>query len=447
MNIDFTVSIPLNKDHDVVVAGGGPSGCAAALAAARHGARVVLLEAGSCLGGMGTRGLVPCWTPFSDGEKIIYRGIAQEIFDEVKKGMPHIKAEDTEWVAIDAERLKRILDQKLTEAKVDVFFNASVVSVAVEDGAEGRKRVQYVVAAHKGQLRAYGGKVFIDGTGDSDLVALAGLPCRYGEETTGETQPMTHCFVVTNVDEYNYRTMPVLHMRNPQSVSYDIARSEKYPLVKSAHCVHKLLGPRTIGFNAGHIWDVDPTDPVSASRALMEGRKLAWQYHEGLREFLPRVFGASWLAQTAHMSGIRDSRRAIGEYTIVLDDYLTRRSFPDEIGRNTNYLDRHITKNHNVRILAGDANGEEEWEHYKPGESHGIPYRALVVKDADNVFAAGRNVSCDHRTQGSIRVMPVCMVMGQAAGTAAVLAKGKALRTVDTDELREILKKDGAYFV
>jgi hypothetical protein len=405
------------------------------------------LEKTSSLGGMATQGLVPCWAPFSDKTKIVYTGIAEELFSLTKKGMPHVAEGEVDWVAIDAERLKRILDQKLEEAKVDVFFNTVIVSVGVEDAGASKKRISYVVAAHKGLLRAYGGKTFIDCSGDSDIVSLAGLPFRVGDEETGEIQPMTQCFVLSNVSEYYYEHMPLLHMGNPTSASYDIARSEKYPLVIDAHCVHKLLGPGTVGFNAGHLWDVDPSDPKSSSKALARGRELAYEFYEGLREFLPRVFSASHLVQVAEMFGVRDSRRVIGEYTITLDDYFKRRSFPDDIGRNSYFLDRHLTRRQNDRVMAGAANGEEEFEAYQPGESHGIPYRALVVRDAENLLAAGRNISCEHRPQGSIRTIPICMVMGQAAGIAAAITQqGTALRDLDIKALQAELERDGVNF-
>jgi hypothetical protein len=240
--------------------------------------------------------------------------------------------------------------------------------------------------------------------------------------------------------------MPILHMSEPKSISYDIARSEKYPLVKDAHCCPDLIGPASVGFNAGHLWDVDPRDLENSSRALMQGRELARQYHEGLKEYLPQVFGASWLAQTAPVVGVRESRRIIGDYTFTAEDYFARRSFDDEIGRNCYFLDVHLNKAQNEQVLDGKANGEENWEPYKAGESHGIPYRSLVVAGADNLLAAGRIISCDHRTQGSLRVMPVCFVTGQAAGTAAALIpKGAALRDLDISLLRERLRKDGAY--
>jgi hypothetical protein len=448
MNVNFSVDIPLDDSHDVVVAGGGPAGCAAALAAARHGAKVLLLEYTSGLGGMGTAGLVPAWCPFSDGEKIIYRGIAQEIFERVKAGMPHVEKDHVDWVPIDAEVLKRTLDRMLTDAGVDVIFNTMIMGAGVETGLSGKKRIRYLVTVHKGGQRAWAGNVFIDCTGDADVAALAGIGRRYGDEKTGEVQPATHCFVLSNVDESRYQTMPLLHGSDPKSASYDIARSGKYPEIKDAHCCHSMVGPRTVGFNAGHLWDVDPCDPRGISKALMLGREIAHQYHEALKERLPEVFGAAWLSQTASVMGLRETWRIIGDYELTLEDYLARRTFPDEIGRNSYFLDVHLSREDRERLLLGEINGEEGFARYNPGESHGLPRGILQVRDGENILAAGRNVSAEHRVHGSVRVMPVCFVMGQAAGVmAALTGTGKDVRAVDTGLLRETLKRDGAYFL
>jgi hypothetical protein len=399
---------------------------------------------------MGTAGLVPAWCPFSDKEKIVYRGIGLEIFEALKKEMPHVKPGDTDWVPIDPEALKRILDRLLINAGVKVLFNSTLVGAEVEkdDGAENGKRFKYLIAAHRGSLRAYGAAVFVDCTGTADLVNLGGLPCRQGNEGTGEVQAATHCFVITNVDDYHYRTMPALHSSNPASVSHDLARSGKYPLIKTAHCCNSPLGPQAVGFNAGHLFNVDPTDPENISAAAMQGRELAYQYHQGLKEYLPEVFGASWLAQTAQTVGARESRRIIGDYVLTAEDYLARRSFDDEIGRNCYYLDRHPNqKELERRAVTGEKGGESSARPYNPGESHGIPYRSLIPRGACNVLAGGRNISCDHLIYGSLRVMPTCFVTGQAAGTAAALSsREKRVRDVDIGLLRERLRKDGAFF-
>lgn len=442
MNIEFTKEIVLNKEYHIVVAGGGPSGCAAAIAAAREGAKVLLAEASGSLGGMGTSGLVPAWCPFSDGQKIIYRGIALEVFERTKKWMKHVKVEDVDWTPIDAEALKRVYDEMICEAGVTVLFHTQIISV-MKDG----EKITRLIAANKAGLTAFESKIYIDCTGDADLVEMAGLPFQYGNEADHEVQPVTHCFTLTNVDEYHYLHSPFLHMHNPDSAIYDIARSPKYPMVTDAHCCNSLIGPRVVGFNAGHLWDVNATDPFQVSKALMAGRQLAHQLHEGLKEYLPETYGASHLTVTAPSLGIRESRRIVGEYTITFEDYIKRRSFPDEIGRNCYFLDVHHTEKEKEKVMEGVNRGDENWETYSPGESHGIPYRSLIPKGISNLLTAGRSISCERKIQGSLRVMPVCLVTGQAAGTAAWLALStNDVQNIDTGRLRDSLRQRGAFF-
>lgn len=443
MNIRFSREIPLNDQYDVIVAGGGPSGCAAAVAAAREGASVLLIEAAGALGGMGTNGLVPAWCPFSDRTKIVYRGIALEVFEKAKAEMKHVKQGDLDWVPIDPEALKRVYDEIALNAGVTVLFHTQVVDALCRE-----QNIDYIAAANKAGITAYRAKVYVDCTGDADLAALAGLEFDYGEEESHEVQPSTHCFMIANVDYFHYRNMPFLHMNNTDSAVYDIARSEKYPLVTDPHCCNSVIGPGTVGFNAGHIWDVDATDPLCVSRAMMEGRRIAYQYHQGLKEYLPEAFGGSFLAATAPSMGIRESRRIIGEYRITIRDYEERRNFPDEIGRNCYFLDVHHSITEREKLLSGESNGQEGWEAYSDGESHGIPYRSLIPKNIKNLLVAGRSISCEHIIQGSVRVMPVCLVTGQAAGTAARLAcdtAGNDVRAVDISSLRKILKQNGTY--
>jgi len=199
-----TITVPARgvpvEDCDVMVAGGGPAGCTAAIACAREGARTLLIEQFNCLGGMGTVGLVPAWCPFTDEEKVIYRGIGFEIFKELKSRMPHVPEEKLDWVPIDPELLKLIYDRRVTEAGVEVRFQTQLVGVLTEN-----RRVTFVLIANKAGLSAVRARVFVDTTGDGDLAARAGAEFQKGDPETGEMQPTTLCFTLAGVDTERFQ--------------------------------------------------------------------------------------------------------------------------------------------------------------------------------------------------------------------------------------------------
>ncbi|HEY3332146.1 MAG TPA: FAD-dependent oxidoreductase [Capsulimonadaceae bacterium] len=437
--------IPLDDTYDVIVVGGGPSGCTAAAAAARDGAKTLLIESTGCLGGMGTSALVPAWCPFSDKEKIIYRGLGERILMTMKEQTPHVPKEQVDWVAIDAERLKRIYDDIVLEFGAKVLFNTLLTSVETD----GDGTVTTIIAANKAGLRAYRAKVYIDCTGDADLTAWAGAEYHLGDDSEdGRLMPATHCFVISNVDDYAYRTGPNLYGSNPESPIHKIMASGKYPLVPDLHMCSNIVGPGAVGFNAGHMWHVDNTKPETISEALVHGRKMAAQYRDGLAEFFPAAFANSFLTLTGSLMGIRETRRIVGDYVLTLEDYMARRSFDDEICRNSYFIDVHWAADNIAKDLETQAKWEKNNIHYGKGESHGIPYRCLTPKGLTNVIVAGRSISCEQIVQGSVRVMPVCLAMGEAAGAAAAQALGSDkvdVHSVDVTKLRDRLREAGGY--
>ena len=437
--------IKLVDTYDVLVAGGGPAGCTAAIAAAREGAKVLLIEATCSLGGMGTSGLVPAWCPFSDKEQIVYAGLAEKIMETVKAAMPHVPKTLVDWVPIDPEMLKVVYDDMVTESGADVLFNTFISMV----DTDGNGNVTTVIASNKEGLTAYKAEMYIDCTGDGDLSVWAGAEYEKGG-SKGELQPASHCFVLSNVDSYGYQFGGHLHPANLNSPAYPIMQSDKYPLIRDLHLCSNFIGPGTVGFNAGHLFDVDNTDASNLSRSLMLGRKIARSFRDGLAEFHPKAFANSFLAQTGALLGIRETRRIVGDYMLTVDDFVARRSFDDEICRNCYYIDVHNTKEDADKITKNEMNFDELYqdaEHYKDGESHGVPYRCLTPKGLNNVLIAGRSVSSDHLINGSLRVMPVCLAMGEAAGIAAHMAlkAGNDTRKVDVNTLREKLRSYGAY--
>ena len=366
------------------------------------------------------------------------------MFAKTKAGMPHVGAADLDWVPIDAERLKRVYDELVTEAGVTVLFHTSLARVETD----GQGRVTAILTVNKAGLCAWQAKTYVDGTGDADLAAWAGARCHRGD---GDGQPLmlpTLCFQLSNVDSYGYNHGPLMWSGDPKCPIHAVVDSGRYPALWSHHFGCTWVGPSALGFNAGHVKDVDGTDPASVSRGLMEGRRIAAQYREALAEIHPRAFANAFLAVTADQLGIRETRRIVGDYVLTLDDFLARRSFPDEICRNSYEIDLHWSPEQMAAhpaiaqaMLAGDLR-------YKPGESHGIPYRCLAPRELRNVSVAGRSISCDRIVQGSIRVMPVCLCTGEAAGLAASLAAGSAhadVHQVDPRQVRARLREAGAY--
>ncbi len=436
--------LPLHEGYDVIVVGGGPAGVAASVSAAREGAKTLLIEATGALGGMSTMGMVPAWCPFSDHEKIIYRGLAERIFNEGKRQMPFLNQDSLDWVPINPEIMKIIYDDLCAEFGVTVLFGTVLSDADAENG-----RVNGLLVTNKAGLSVYRAKVYIDCTGDGDLCAMAGAPFHLGDDDPAyPLQESTLCFSIGGVDDEAYVHGINLHTSNPDAPVHKMAASNEYPYVTDVHFCHSHIALGAVGFNAGHIRELrDGTDPEQLSRAYAVGRKKARDVLRGLKTMQPQSFGGAYLMETAPLMGVRETRRIVGEYTLTRDDYLARRTFPDEIARNSYYLDVHgKTK---PKPGEKEPTGEDILSRYGRGESHGIPYRCLIPRGFDNLLTAGRCISADRDVLGSVRVMPNCFTTGEAAGLASALCafSGESVRKIDTDDLRRRLSEYGAWFI
>lgn len=437
-------ALPVAATYDVIVLGGGPAGCAAAIAAAREGRPTLLVERFGFLGGSGTAALVPAFCPYTDRQQPVCRGLALEVLNDMKAQMPHVGADDLDWVPIDAEVLKRVYDQRVTAAGADVLFLTHFVDAPPIDG-----RITDVVVHNKSGLQRLSARVVVDCTGDADVVAAAGAPVEKGAADTGELQPCTMCFVMAGVD--NARLQPWLWENNAENLLLKpaIAAAKKNGdldiLEDAANVAYQ--SESTIGFNFSHVFDVDATDAAALSRAHIRGRELVAHLAAFVRKYLPGCENARVVTSGVQI-GVRETRRIVGDYVLTLDDYLARRSFPDEIARNAYYIDIHLSKEEWERNRGQDIDWTEKTHQYGPGESHGIPYRCLIPRGTSNLLVAGRCISTDRATQGSTRVMPNCLVMGEAAGCAAAWAAadhGGDVRAVDVGALRLRLRELGNY--
>jgi ribulose 1,5-bisphosphate synthetase/thiazole synthase len=429
----FKRTVPVRHKVDVFVAGGGPAGVAAALAAARQGADVFIAEGQACFGGMGTAGLVPAFMRFTDGIHFLADGIGREVY-EMMKSEGHIPAtadRPAGSVSIDVEALKRVYDILMETSGVSFAFHTQVIGVEAEEG-----HVAHAICAAKSGVFAVEADLFIDGTGDGDIAVWAGAPFEKGDEE-GNMMPGTLCSLWADVDWSR--------ADRRQATALEEAFKDGVFTIEDRHLPGMWrVGENVGGGNIGHTFGVDGTDERSLTAALLWGRKSLKEYEHYYKTYLDG-FESMRLVATGSLMGLRETRRIMGDYILSLQDFKDRATFEDEIGRYNYPVDIHPATPSPEDY--DQFRAEFESLRYQEGESYGIPYRILTPKGLDNVLVAGRCVSSDRFMQGSIRVMPGCYITGQAAGAAAALAVAAniSVHDVDIPSLRATLRELGAY--
>ena len=449
---EFFDSLPITFETDVCVVGGGPTGIAAALSAARNGARVLLIERMGFLGGSATAMQVPAFAPFSDRTKAIVRGIGWEVMTEHQRRLGHPlpdpdsyhKPQDSgrmDWVPIDVELLKRLYDELCEAADVTVLFHSFLAATLRREG-----RIDSLVLTNKTGLSLAKASVFIDATGDGDLAARAGCAFELGDES-GKTQGMTLCFTVAGGSRTKYLEYVYSTGDGYLAKLVEKGRAEgNWELPDSSLVGMSFKSESVAGCNLGHVYGYDATDPLSVSLAEREGRKVIAKLMAFLRRYVPGQESIELISSGPHI-GVRESRRIVGEYTLTLEDYLACRTFPDDIARCAYFIDLHAVTTAVAARAKSVTDGEKRSHLLPAGQSHGIPYRCLIPKGIENLLVAGRCLSAERAVQGATRVMPFCFAMGEAAGLAASMAVDLegAVRSVDIAALRQRLKAQGAW--
>ena len=424
---------------DVFVAGGGPAGCAAAYAAAKQGAKVFLAEAIGCFGGMGTAGLVPFFTGYSDGVHTLCNGFGSLVFERMEAYNGYGEAHGQRRT-IKPEVLKRIYDDIMLESGASFQFEAKMVSVIKEGD-----RITHAVLSMADGLCAVKAKVFIDATGDGILSTLAGAEYHLGNKD-GKIMPSSLCSFWCGIDWEKFTP----HRAELFETLKKAIESGEYFKIPDWHLTGVSQVNEDTGCgNVGHIFGLDATNPESRTQGWLQGRRIMPEYQRFYRECVPG-FENAVVAGTASLLGVRESRRIVCDYTLVRDDFFQRRSFPDEIGHFAYGIDIHPYDSSYQEYLRFKNDFTAPGARYDgtKGEHYGIPYRALAVKGIDNLLVAGRCISADNYMIASIRVMPGCFITGQAAGIAASMAAegaGSSVHGVDVEVLRKKLCAFGAY--
>ena len=439
----LTRNLPIESGYDLVVAGGGPGGCGAAISAARKGAKVLLVEALGCLGGMGTSALVSAWSHMANGKHSVIGGLMLEIVETLYERQYIAPSYDPSFwnttynrgLGYSTEGYKILLDELCEDAGVEVRFYTKVVEAETDPR---KKRLHGVVLHNIEGLSYVEAKAFIDATGDAVLADLCGVPSRRAGKDTPNIMPPTLCAANSGID---YQTFH----RKKQQEAVEKALQDGYFSQADRHVPGLFrTGQSTAILNAGHLFKMDALDCRSLSEGMKKGRRLAREYTEFFRRYVEGCEKIE-LVTTASYMGVRESRRIIGEYELDYDDYLQRRHFPDQIAIYCKQPDIHVY----------DTSPEEYERYYKefesmdllqPGESYGIPYGTLVPQGWTNLWVAGRCCASDLKVNGAIRDQPACLMMGQAAGTAAFqcIQRNQSASDLDTTELITTLRQDGA---
>ena len=439
--IKFSREIEVRHEVDVFVAGGGPAGIAAAVTAARQGSRVMMVDSQASFGGLGTAGGLTMFCCLGDGVNFVAGGIGRDVYETLRSrnGLSfNLPPHELGNVIYRVEVLKRVYDDLV--AASGAGFSLCTQCIGLEMARPGV--AQAAICNGKSGLFAVRAAVFVDATGDGDLCVWAGAPYEKGD-ASGRMQPGTLCSAWADIDWA--RAYAAGHGLWQQQAQLPRAFGKKVFEIEDAHLPGMLpIGPHTGGGNIGHAFGVDGTDERSLTRALVEQRRRLLDYERFYKEYLTG-FEQMELVYTGALMGIRETRRILGDYVLDVEDFKKQSVFDDEIGRFCYPVDVHPT----TPDTADHAKFEEEFQRlrYGPGENYGIPYRVLTPRGLDNILVAGRCVSADRSIQGSLRVMPGCLITGQAAGMAASLMskEGKRSRDISITALQSRLRAMGAY--
>lgn len=414
------------KKYNLIVVGGGLSGCAAAIAAAREGLSVLLVEKSGCLGGAISNNLVypfmRFWEKQEQGEERKY--LSTGIFTEMREAAAAIEGRPS-VTTFKPESFKWALDKMLMEANVEILFHTTLCGANVLGD-----KITSVRVLMKTGLTDIEADYFIDATGDGDLLYYAGCDFQLGRESDGLCQPMTTCFRLSNVDiELFNQERPVLQELYKQAQEKGEIKNPRENILAFTG-----IGDGILHLNTTRVIECDPTNPFELSKAEIVGREQAYEMFEFLKKN-SKACKNSTVISIANEIGVRESRKLKGLHILTTEELKDCVYFEDTIARGAYEIDIHNPSGTGTQLY-----------YFKKGEVYQIPYRSLVAKEYVNMLVAGRCLSATHEAHSAVRIMPICACLGEAAGTAIAIAynTGTNTHTLSVATLRETLRKNGA---
>ncbi|HNT38285.1 MAG TPA: FAD-dependent oxidoreductase [Rubrivivax sp.] len=423
---------------DVCVLGGGPAGMAAAVAAARGGARTLLVERYGFLGGMGTAGGVTSFAGLYGRRQGRMQQIVRGAADEVLERIAHLGGLNVPQDGLqgrirvrsyDTSAYKCAADAWLRSAGVQILFHALAVG-CIDDAGHDARRLEAVLVETRSGRRAIRAREFIDASGDADLAHFAAAPYELGDGRGGALFPSTMARI-GNVDAG--RALAAVGDFKAIDALMEAA-AERYRFARRGAILRPQRNPREWRANVTQVANaqgkaVDATDAQQLSDGEIEGRRQLVEYLRFLRAEVPG-FEAAELVEIAPQLGIRESRRIVGERVLSGEDVLGGARFADVIGLNGWPAEQHVA-------------GRIEWAFPRDADNayNHLPFAMLLPRGVSNLLVAGRCASMDHVGQSAARASGACFAMGQAAGSAAAL---RVAGRFSVAELQRVLRGDGA---
>ena len=438
------------KLYDLIVVGGGMSGVSAAVCAARKGMKVLLVEQNAMLGGMGTSGLI---TMVMTSRRYFY-GFGKELIDTlIEKGSarfienPAVKGYN--YYPFDAEGMKRELDSLILENQVDLLLYTKLIGVKME-----ADEIRALVLSALEEEITVSAKAYIDATGDAALSRMCGEEVLVGDESHNMQAPTMMAYYA-GIDFERYDAflstfegngrpakIEMIHTLVPKAVSEGVLSECDF----HHPGVFRIDEDFDIGvMNVGHVYGADCSTSRGLTEAVMRGRKMAYEYLNFYRRYIPG-FENAYMTNTGSTLAIRESYRIVGEYVTTFDDKVGYRKFDDAIMR----FDGGAVSD--VHASSSDRKAYEQYaslfanrESVNMDDYATLPYRSMRPRHTKNLLVAGRCLSADRKVLGQVRIMGYCFMMGEAAGLAAHLAvrDGITFDQVNVAELQGELLKNG----